>query len=157
MFFYGRYCWFTYCVLVSILAFTSQIHSPPPLPSANYICLVPTANWLPAQFGQWEALAEAWKEGRRERPGYCPLCLFLLSGSSDSSAQPPSVLQWTSLFLGSENTASSCHPPVLEVMAANLGVEIQLPLEFFDASKYLKLTSQIKLPVLRLLEWALFP
>lgn len=52
--------------------------------SANYICLVLVANWLPARVSHWEALAEDWTEERRERTAYFSLCLSLLSGDIDN-------------------------------------------------------------------------
>ena len=100
-FFYSRYHWFTCCILISVLAFAAQIYSLPLLLSANYICLVPIAHWLPARFGQWETLAEDWRKERRERSGYFSLSLSLPSTQpslfslslSLSSPFPPSPFQ----------------------------------------------------------------
>lgn len=63
---------------------------------------------------------------------------FALSGPS---------CPYASLFLGSGNPAYY-YPPVPQMVAAPLRVEVQLFLRFFKASKYLKLGSHIKLPAL---------
>lgn len=91
LFFCSRFHSFTYGILISVLVFAAPIYSPPLLSSANYICFIPIANWLPARFGQWEALSERSEERKNREAGiFFPLVSLCFQVASTALAQSPS-------------------------------------------------------------------